>query len=208
MCNEILENEMSISYLKTELNGVFNMMVNTFEQGGTLFICGNGGSFADSIHIAGELVKSFERERPVSEGDRKSLAGLFGGEILIKHLEQGLPAVALGTNQSLCTALLNDSDEKELLFAQELYVIGCAQDTLLALSTSGNARDVLLAVSVAKAMNIKTAALTGKGGGLLERAVDISITVKQDTTREVQQVHQVIYHTLCRMLEDHFFGRV
>jgi len=206
MCIDILENEESLSSMKTEITGVFNMMKSVFEQGGTLFICGNGGSFADSIHIAAELLKSFEKKRRLPKEDADLFNGLYGGDVLANNLEQGLPAVALGTNQALATALLNDSDEKEMVFAQELYAVGCGQDMLMGISTSGNARDVLLAVSAARALNMKTAALTGMGGGLLRDVADISVVVSRGTTREVQQVHEIIYHTLCRMLEEHFFG--
>lgn len=206
MCMDILENEESLSPMKTEITGIFNMMKSVFEQGGTLFICGNGGSFADSIHIAAELLKSFEKERNIPAEDEKIFSGLYGGDVLTQHLEQGLPAIALGANQALATALLNDSDEKEMIFAQELYALGSEQDMLMGISTSGNARDVLLAVSAARALNMKTAALTGRGGGQLRNAADISAVVPRETTREVQQVHEVIYHTLCLMLEEHFFG--
>ena len=114
--------------------------------------------------------------------------------------------MVLGNNQSLTTALLNDSAEKEILFAQELYVMGNEGDALLGISTSGNARDVLLAMSVAKVKGIRTAAFTGKDGGKLKDEAEISIVVPETTTREVQQVHEIIYHTLCLMLEEHFYG--
>lgn len=202
----ILENEKSLQDYKQEITEIYTVLRDIFKAGGRLYLCGNGGSFADSIHIAGELMKSFEKERPLSDDEKRSFKGLYGGDSLAVHIERGLPACVLGANTSLSTALLNDSDEKDLLFAQEVHVLGREGDVLIGISTSGNARNVLLAVSAAKARGMKTIGLTGKDGGMLKDAVDVAVVVHKETTREVQQVHQVIYHTLCLMLEEYFFG--
>jgi D-sedoheptulose 7-phosphate isomerase len=202
----ILEREKTLAQYSDDMLAVFRLLCDMFENGGRLFICGNGGSFADSIHIVGELVKSFEKKRPLPAGMKKRFEGLYGAEALTEHLELGLPSFTLGTNPSLTSALLNDVDDKEILFAQELFVNGRAGDALIGISTSGNARDVLLAVSTARALNIRTVGLTGRTGGKLRDAVDRALVVNETTTREVQQVHQVMYHTLCRMLEEHFYG--
>jgi D-sedoheptulose 7-phosphate isomerase len=202
----ILESEESLVPYRKEIAGIFNTLKDVFESGGRLFLCGNGGSFADSIHIVGELVKSFERKRPLSDAMKERFDGLYGGDILAEQLEWGLPAWALGTNLSLLTALLNDCEDKEISFAQELFVLGREGDALIGISTSGNARNVLLAVSAAKALKIKTIGLTGKDGGKLNAAADQALVIQEKTTREVQQVHQVMYHTLCRMLEEYFYG--
>ncbi len=202
----ILESEPALAGYKSEIISIFNTLKDSFEAGGRLYICGNGGSFADSIHIVGELMKSFERKRPLSDAMKERFDDMYGGDILAEQLEWGLPAYTLGTNLSLLTALLNDCEEKEILFAQELFVMGREGDCLIGISTSGNARDVLLAVSAAKALNMKTIGLTGKDGGILRTEAGQSLIVDGQTTREVQQIHQVMYHTLCRMLEEYFYG--
>ncbi|MFC1582016.1 SIS domain-containing protein [Planctomycetota bacterium] len=206
MPERILDREPRLAPLKETILTVYNHLSEVFTSGNRLFVCGNGGSFADSIHIVGELVKSFEKKRPLNKDEQEALKGLYGADALAPHLEKGLPAYALGTNLALNTALLNDVIEKEILFAQELYVLGSKGDALIGISTSGNARNVMLAVSAARAMGISTIALTGRDGGLLKDAVDIAIVADEHTTREVQQVHQLIYHTLCLMLEEHFYG--
>ncbi|MFH1708140.1 MAG: SIS domain-containing protein [Planctomycetota bacterium] len=206
MPNKILEREPSLAPLKAEITALFTMVRDAFAAGNRLYICGNGGSFADSLHIAGELVKSFERRRPISTEDQRALEGRFGHETLAMHLERGLPAIPLGMNPILNSALLNDCDEKEILFAQELFVMGRPGDVLLGISTSGNARDVMLAVSAARVRGMRVAVLTGRDGGLLKKNADTAVVVKARTTREIQQVHQVIYHTLCLMLEKEFYG--
>ncbi|MFH0940096.1 MAG: SIS domain-containing protein [Planctomycetota bacterium] len=182
------------------------MIRDAFAADHRLYICGNGGSFADSLHIVSELMKSFEKRRALTAADKQRLNGQFGQETLIRYLERGLPAVALGANPALTTALLNDIDEKEILFAQELFVLGRPGDVLLGISTSGNARDVLLAMSVARAGGLRTAALTGRGGGLLKKSVEMAVIVPGRATREIQQAHQIVYHMLCLMLEKYFFG--
>ena len=118
-------------------------LVQCYDRGGTLFTCGNGGSNADAMHIVGELGKSFERKRPIAADLKARLAALpFGGE-LARHLEAGLPAVALGFNGSLKTAVENDSPQRDIAFAQELNALMRPGDVLLALSTSGNADNCL-----------------------------------------------------------------
>lgn len=195
-----------LKQLKEGINTLVEMLTAVFKAGGRLYICGNGGSFADSLHICGELLKSFEAKRPLTSAEQDRFKGLYGAETLTAHLENGLPAMALGANPSLATALLNDCAEKEIVFAQELYVLGTDRDMLLAISTSGNARDILLAVSVARAKGMRTAALTGKDGGGLKTAVETALIAPGRTTAAVQQVHQKVYHTVCRLIEGRFYG--
>jgi D-sedoheptulose 7-phosphate isomerase len=139
----ILEKEKSLALYKEDMIAVFNTLKTVFESGGRLFICGNGGSFADSIHIAGELVKSFEKKRPLNDTMKERFKGLYGEDVLTEQLEYGLPAHVLGTNSSLSTALLNDCSEKEIMFAQEVFVLGREGDGIILLHIP---RDVLLEV--------------------------------------------------------------
>ena len=113
----------------------FDMLVKSFEAGHTLFLCGNGGSCADCMHIVGELVKSFLLRRHLSASSKAVFAGLEFEDTLAENLEYGLPCILLGFNPSLNSAILNDSGMAELQFAQELYVLGKKGDVLLGIST-------------------------------------------------------------------------
>jgi len=176
-----------------------------FAEGGKLLLCGNGGSAADCEHIAGELLKGFERKRPLPEELRLALAaqGDEGAELGAK-LQQGLPAVSLVGHPSLATAVANDIDP-ELVFAQLVLALGDPGDALLAVSTSGGARSVVLAVRAARALGMRTIALTGGGGGRLGKLCDICIDAPGDSTAEVQEMHVPVYHYLCRAIEERFF---
>lgn len=175
-----------------------------FGNGHRLFLCGNGGSFADALHISGELMKSYLRARPLPEEHRTALRAL-GGEELADSLQPGLPAIVLGLNHSLLSALENDVPVPRIGFAQELYCLGRKGDVLLGISTSGRAVNVLHAVKVAKLREMGTIAMTGREGGPLAEQVDCAIRVPAAETRRAQEMHQAVYHTLCAMLEAEFF---
>ena len=188
-----------------EIAWTLQILVECFETGHRLYLCGNGGSFADAMHIAGELLKSFERKRSLPAEDQRKFAELRFEDELPSALEYGFPAVTLGLNHSLTTALENDSPTRYLTFAQELFVLGQPQDVLLAISTSGNARNVAYAVTTAKAKGIITIGLTGEDGGLLAQMADVAIKVPAKITSSIQELHLPVYHTLCRMLEAYFY---
>jgi len=189
-----------------EIVQTLQILVECFEKGHRLYICGNGGSFADAIHIAGELLKSFECKRPLSPEDRQQFTELRFGEELATALEYGFPAITLGLNHSLTTALENDNPTRYLTFAQELFVLGQPQDVLLAISTSGNAQNVVYAVATAKAKGLITIGLTGENGGLLAQMADVAIKVPAKITSSIQELHLPVYHALCRMLEAYFYS--
>ncbi len=182
------------------------ILVNCFEKGGTLFTCGNGGSNADALHIAGELVKSFERKRPINKVFREKLSNEYAGEELGKYLEAGLRALPLGMNSALKTAIENDCPLRDIAFAQELSVLIRPGDVLLAISTSGNAKNCLYAISVAKANNGIAVGLTGPSGGLMDQYCHVCIKTPGNSTKVIQEGHQPIWHTLCAMVESHFFS--
>jgi phosphoheptose isomerase len=188
------------------LAAAFRLLSVTFRTGGTLFICGNGGSFADALHIAGELDKSFRRPRPVPDGHRARLAALPGGDVLAAHLQRGLRTVVLGANPSLASAVDNDSPLRGLGFAQELYSLARPGDVLLGISTSGQAGNVLNAATVAKALGLPVIALTGAGGGRLAELADVALRAPATDTAAVQGWHIHLYHALCDMLEVDAFG--
>lgn len=180
-------------------------LVRAYDHDGTLYTCGNGGSHADAVHIVGELNKSFERLRPMPPAVLERLRALPMGEELARHLEAGLRAHALGLNGALKTAVENDCALRDIAFAQELNALVRSRDVLLALSTSGNAGNCLMAMSVAKAHGAVTVALTGPDGGRMAASADIAIRAPGDSTKAVQEEHIVLWHTLCCLAEAHYF---
>lgn len=174
--------------------------------GGTLFLAGNGGSMADALHISGELLKSYKRPRSLAEGLRWRLAAQPEGETLARNLEGGLKAVVLGINPSLASGVANDNPERDMGVAQELLALARPGDVLLGISTSGTARSVRYAVSVARTRELTTIALTGADGGPLAERADIAIRAPAHETDRVQEQHIALYHCLCEMLEEEFFG--
>jgi D-sedoheptulose 7-phosphate isomerase len=151
-------------------------------------------------------MKSFEMKRQRSGRFENRLDDLPHGGTIAKHLEPGLPAVALGLNHSLTSAIGNDFAEPQLEYAQELSVLGNAGDALLAISTSGRAKNVLYTMVVARAKGLFVAALTGADPGEMAELADLTLMMPATRTTEVQELHEVIYHGLCRALERHFFG--
>lgn len=183
----------------------YMLIVDCFDNGGKLFVCGNGGSFADSLHISGEMMKSFQRNRNLTPQDRQKFRDLPGGNRLAGALEYGFPVIVLGLNHSLKSAIENDIAEPYIGFAQELFALGKEGDVLLGISTSGNAKNVSYAVTTAKALGISTIGLTGTSGGKLAQLADITICVPADTTHRIQELHLHVYHTLCAIVEAHYF---
>lgn len=172
-----------------------------------LLIAGNGGSAADSEHIAGELMKRFKTPRPVTPevADRLKSIDPVRGENLANNLERGLMAIPLVAHEALSTAYINDVDGLGV-FAQQLFGFGRSGDVFLGISTSGNSRNVMSATVVARAMGIKVIGLTGAKGGELAEVADVAIKVPETETYMIQELHLPVYHCLCLMLEDRFFG--
>ena len=196
----------ALSPVRDSILAAYETMKECYENGGTLLVAGNGGSCADSEHIVGELMKGFVKRRPVSNEFAAALqeADEKRGEELASCLQGGLPAIALTGHAGLATAFLNDVNG-EMIYAQQLYGYGKKGDVFMGISTSGNAENVMYAVAVAKASGIKTIGLTGKNGGEMAGACDCSIVVPSDETFKIQELHLPIYHTLCLMLEEHFY---
>lgn len=172
-----------------------------------LMIAGNGGSAADSEHIAGELMKRFRIARPVPQEFAEKLKGIDAerGAHLAQNLERGMMAIPLVAHEALSTAYINDVDGYGV-FAQQLYGFGREGDVFIGISTSGNSENVMNAAVVAKALGIKIIGLTGAKGGKLSEIADVTIKVPQTETYMIQELHLPVYHCLCLMLEDRFFG--
>ena len=181
------------------------LVAASIERGGKLLICGNGGSAADAQHIAGELCKGFLSRRRLSPRIKEKLmqASPQLDASMLDRLQWGLPAIPLTGSDSLFTAFANDVDA-ELVYAQQLIALGRPGDVLLAISTSGNARNVVAAAALARGMDIGVVALSGLGGGRLGTLADVKICVPAIETFRIQELHLPIYHSLCAALEEHF----
>lgn len=196
-----------LSKCKESIKRAYLMLEECYENDHKLLIAGNGGSAADSEHIAGELMKRFKIIRPVSTSFAEKLKeiDIVRGENLAKNLERGLMAIPLVAHEALSTAYINDVDGLGV-FAQQLYGFGRRGDVFLGISTSGNSENVMSATVVARALGIKVIGLTGENGGELASVADVAIKVPETETYMIQELHLPVYHCLCLMLEDRFFG--
>ena len=203
---ELVERYPALDAVKDDVRKAYELLEACYEQGGKLLIAGNGGSCADAEHIVGELMKGFVKRREVSDSFAECLrsADEVRGAELAKKLQGGLPAIALTGHAGLSTAYLNDVDG-DLILAQQTYGYGRPGDVLIGISTSGNAKNVMYAMTVAKALGMKTIGLTGKDGGALKREADVSVVVPETETFKIQELHLPVYHALCLMLEERFF---
>lgn len=160
-------------------------LAGQLRQGGKILVCGNGGSAADAQHFAAELVNRFEIERP------------------------GLPAIALTTDGSALTSIANDY-AFEQVFARQLRALGRPDDVLVAISTSGNSPNVMMAIQTARELGLITVALTGRDGGRMAGQLgdqDIEIRVNAVATARIQEVHILIIHCLCDLVDGLLFGK-
>lgn len=197
-----------LDVVKDDIIDSYLVLEECYENGGKLLIAGNGGSAADSEHIAGELMKRFKIPRPVSDEYANKLieADPEKGSELAKNLEQSLTAIPLVAHEALSTAYINDVDGLGV-FAQQLLGFGRKGDVFLGISTSGNSKNVLNAAVVARASGLKIIGLTGQKGGKLAEVSDVAIKVPETETYMIQELHLPVYHCLCLMLEDRFFGK-
>lgn len=164
------------------INDSCDLIISSLDSGGKILICGNGGSAADSQHIAGELVDKFLIER------------------------KGLPAIALTTNTSVLTAWGNDKSFDEI-FERQVEALGRKDDILIAISTSGTSKNVILACKKAKEIEMKTISLTGHLGGVLKEISDVNINSSSNSTPRIQECHMTAYHIICEVVEREMFGK-
>ena len=192
--------------LKEDILLTAEQIIMSYRQGGKVLTCGNGGSSADCDHIIGELLKGFLLKRPMREELAQTLEQNYGeeGKDLAQKLQQGLPAISLTSQASIISAFANDVDP-ELIYAQQVLGYGKPGDILSGISTSGNAKNVCAAATLAKALGITVIGLTGKAGGKLSDIADICIRVPETETFKVQELHLPVYHYLCAATEAHFF---
>jgi len=165
-----------------KIEKIASLCISSLEKGGKIIFCGNGGSAADSQHLAAELVGRFLKER------------------------KSLPSLALSVNTSILTAVGNDYGF-EKVFSKQIEALGKPKDLLIAISTSGNSKNIIEAVKKAKEKGIKTIGFLGKGGGKLKKLVDISLIVESNNTPRIQEIHILIGHIICEIIENRCFGK-
>lgn len=199
-------NEPVIAAIREALTNTVIILTKSFQKGGKLLICGNGGSCADADHIIVELVKAFRIKRPMDSALAACLSMQGAdGKLLAEKLAGGLPAINLGSHAALMTAIDNDVGG-ESVFAQQVVAYGQPGDVFLGISTSGNSRNVLLAGKTAKAKGLKTIAMTGKTGGRMLTEFDLTLCADASCTEDVQDMHSKLYHAICAAVEYEFWG--
>lgn len=195
----LLQNYPQLSVCAPQIEAAFDLLKTSYQAGGKLLLCGNGGSASDADHIAGELLKGFKSRRPLPPDLRARF-----GDTLTDKLQGALPAIPLGNFTALNTAYLNDVDG-EYTYAQLVLGLGKPGDVLLGISTSGNAKNVNHAFRTARGLGLKTIGLTGENGGEFRNNCDVCIHAPAQETYRIQEFHLPIYHALCLMLEAEFF---
>ena len=170
---------------KDDIEKAAQALNKTYKSGGVIYCCGNGGSAADCEHIVGELMKGFLKKRALSEEEKTRLSA-YGekGDYLACNLQGAIPAVSLVNSVGL----------------------GTAHDALIAISTSGNSKNVIYAILAAKAKGVTVIGLTGQGGGEMASLCDIVIKAPSNSTPEIQEYHLPIYHYLCQFVEKENFA--
>ena len=204
----LIERYPQLTECRESIQAAYDILKEAYTKDRKLLVCGNGGSASDSEHIVGELMKEFKLKREVYHDQAEAMQCIdpeLGG-ILAKHLQGALPAIALTGHSSLTTAFMNDSNP-ELIFAQQVNGYGKAGDVFLGISTSGNSRNILFAAVTAKSKGLKVIGLTGQKPNRLAQLADVCIQVTETETYKIQELHLPVYHCLCMMLEEHFFGR-
>jgi D-sedoheptulose 7-phosphate isomerase len=207
LLNELMERYPSLKKCERQILRAEEMIVDTYRKGGKILVCGNGGSCADADHIVGEMMKGFLLRRKMDEKCQERFQQALGEETqpLIEKLQCGIPALSLPSQSAVLSAFINDVDP-ELMYAQMVFGYGQEHDLLIGLSTSGNARNVTEAAKVAKALGIRSLALTGQKESRLSAICDCTIQVPETETFKIQELHLPVYHYLCAAAEQSIFG--
>jgi len=178
--SEHIETSKLLYDLLPEISSFYNSIINTLRANNKILICGNGGSAADAQHFSSELIGKFER-------DRKPLA-----------------ALSLSTDTSAITSISNDFSFDDV-FSRQIRGIGSKGDLLIVISTSGNSKNILNAINIAKEKDITCIGLLGRDGGLAIKQIDSSITIKSNRTCRIQEMHSIIIHIICSLIEKNTF---
>ena len=193
----LYEKYTALEECRQDIEKALELILHTYQNGGKVLVCGNGGSAADSEHIVGELMKGFLLKRPVTD-ERIP-------ERLRKGLQGSLPAISLPSQCAILSAFINDVDP-EMMYAQLVYGYAKENDLVIGLSTSGNSKNVVNAIEVAKCLGAKTLSLTGKKESRMSELSDVTIKVPETETYKVQEYHLPVYHYLCAEAERILFA--
>lgn len=194
--NHLIERYPALKSIEDKIQNALKLIIDVYENGGKVLVCGNGGSAADSEHIVGELMKGFMLKREVTD-ERIP-------EDLRCKLQGALPAISLPSQSAILSAYINDVDP-EMMYAQLVYGYANDNDLVVGISTSGNSKNIVNALKVAKAVGVKTLVFTGISGGAMAEIADVIINVPEYETYKVQEYHLPVYHYLCSEVEKHFF---
>jgi len=207
LIDRLRERYPALSGIRNSVSEAAEMIIDCYTRGGKLMICGNGGSSAEADHFTGELMKSFELRRPLDDSFKKRLQDISPkrGRYLAENLEHGLPAISLSSNSSVILAVGNDID-LSLVFAQQVIGYGNENDILIGISTSGNSKNITDACITAKALNLNVIGITGKTGGKMKQYCDVIVKIPETGTALVQEVQLPVIHTICRIVEYHFYS--
>lgn len=190
---------------KSDIDSALELMKKVYRSGGTVYVCGNGGSCSDSDHIVGELMKGFLLRRRLSDEETERFSKLYeDGDGFAAKLQKTLPAVSLTAQSAILSAFANDVDA-DFVYAQLVYGYAHENDLVIGISTSGNSKNVVNAAKAAKARGAAALALTGACESKLSELCDVTVRVPETETFKVQELHLPVYHYLCAALEKEFF---
>lgn len=204
----LMERYPALSHLQAEIETAYCIIEASYANGGKLLVAGNGGSSSDAEHMVGELMKGFLLPRKCND----EMAARFKavdpelGAVLSENLQGALPAIALHGHYALSTAFMNDC-LPQLCFAQQVNGYGKSGDVFFGISTSGNSENVLYAAVTAKAKGMRVVGMTGEKESKLSAIADVCIRVPGTEAFRIQEYHLPIYHCICMMLEERFFGK-
>lgn len=196
MINELIKRYPALEQIRDDIQKALDLMLTCYKNGGKILLCGNGGSAADCEHIVGELMKGFMSRREVTD-ERIP-------QDLRCNMQGSLPAISLPSQSGIISAFSNDV-APDMVYAQLTYGYAKENDLLIGISTSGNSKNIVNAVKVAKAMGVKTMALTGENESLLSSLCDVTVKAPETETFKVQEYHLPIYHYLCAEVEKQLF---
>ena len=207
MINELIERYPALAGCRVDIENAVDAVEKAYRAGGKLLLCGNGGSCADCEHISGELMKGFLKKRPLGDEKKREMRANYPeiDEAVLDKLQDALPAIPLTSLSALNSAFCNDVDPS-LIYAQSVLALGKKGDALIAMSTSGNSKNVVEAAKVAKSLGLCVIALTGMSGGKLKEISDVCICAPECETFKVQELHLPIYHYICAEIEKRFFA--
>lgn len=206
MLDNLIKNYPELETIRESLVKASELLLATVKKGGKILLCGNGGSCADCDHIVGELMKGFLLKREINPSFRETLRNAYPDEAdyLIENLQEGIPAISLTAHAGVLSAFANDVSA-DMVYAQLVYGYGTDKDLLIAMSTSGNSKNVVNAMKIAKAKGMATLGFTGANPCLLD-ACDVTLKAPEIHTYRIQEYHLPIYHYLCAQLEETLFG--